>query len=121
MIECSQTPEELVVRISGTMSRVELDRLSATLDGSRSARTVFDVTGASHACLRYVPSFVAVMRRAKRADVRIVVATKLQHEAVQGVLAAFPHDGSCAVRLAPACRSPDDYAPTRASCAASRS
>lgn len=120
MIECSQSPEELVVRISGAMSRAELDGVAERLTA---ARIVFDVTGASQSCLRYVPSFVAVMRRAKRADVRIVVATRLQQEAVESVLSAFPHGGSCTVELtkAPACQSRGGRAPSRASCAVSSS
>lgn len=126
MIECTQGPEALIVRILGTMNRAELDQVGEKLGDCQSKqRVVFDVTEASTACLRYVPSFVSVMRKAKDAEVRIVVGSKVQREAVDGVLSAFP--GSCVVELAPskknattgrACQSQGDREPNRATCAA---
>ena len=131
MIECTQGPEALIVRILGTMNRAELDQVGEKLGGigdcQSKQRVVFDVTEASTACLRYVPSFVSVMRKAKDAEVRIVVGSKVQRDAVDGVLSAFP--GSCVVELAPkskkngsttgrACQSQGDREPNRATCAA---
>jgi hypothetical protein len=106
MIECTQGPDALVVRIRGTMNRAELDQVGEKLsaNGANGAiaeptrKVVFDVTEASNACLRYVPSFVSVMRKAKDAEVTIVVGSKVQREAVDSVLSAFP--GSCVVELA---------------------
>ena len=109
MIECTQGPDALFVRIRGTMNRAELDQVGEKLgaNGANGAfgaiaeptrKVVFDVTEASNACLRYVPSFVSVMRKAKDAKVTIVVGSKVQREAVDSVLSAFP--GSCVVELA---------------------
>lgn len=101
MIECTQGPDALFVRIRGTMNRAELDRVGEKLcaNGAEPTRkVVFDVTEASNTCLRYVPSFVSVMRKAKDAEVKIVVGSKVQREAVDSVLSAFP--GSCVVELA---------------------
>ncbi len=102
MIACTEPhPGIFVVTISGALDRASFDAAACRIeDACDLARAlVFDVAGADRACLRYVSSFVALVRRKQHAlqarigGVAIVVGSQWARDAITLAFATFPPVG----------------------------